>query len=69
MYDLGEFTRHYPNGRVIVSKLKGKDFDGLNFYRNEDCDLEITGFSYRNAGEKIGGTEMSDFYLNCLVAP
>ena len=25
LYDLGEFTRHYPNGRVIASRLNGKD--------------------------------------------
>ena len=25
LYDLGEFTRFYPNGRVIASRLKGKD--------------------------------------------
>ena len=25
LYDLGEFTRHYPNGRVVASRLKGKD--------------------------------------------
>ena len=23
LYDLGEFTRYYPNGRVIASRLKG----------------------------------------------
>lgn len=25
LYDLGEFTRFYPNGRVVVSRLGGKD--------------------------------------------
>lgn len=25
LYDLGEFTRFYPNGRVVVSKLGGKE--------------------------------------------
>lgn len=42
--------------------LKGKDFDGLNFYRNEDGDHEVSGFEYKKAGEKIGGTEMGDLY-------
>jgi hypothetical protein len=42
--------------------LKGKDFDGLNFYRNEDGLHEVTGFEYRKDGEKIGGTEMGDLY-------
>ena len=25
LYDIGEFTRYYPNGRALVSKLGGKD--------------------------------------------
>lgn len=25
LYDLGEFVRFYPNGRVVVSRLGGKD--------------------------------------------
>jgi V-type H+-transporting ATPase subunit H len=25
LYDIGEFTRFYPNGRVIVSRLGAKD--------------------------------------------
>ncbi len=25
LFDLGEFTRFYPNGRVVVSRLGGKD--------------------------------------------
>ena len=25
LYDIGEFTRFYPNGRALVSKLGGKD--------------------------------------------
>jgi len=25
LYDIGEFTRFYPNGRVVVSRLGGKD--------------------------------------------
>jgi V-type H+-transporting ATPase subunit H len=25
LYDIGEFSRFYPNGRVIVSKLGGKE--------------------------------------------
>ena len=42
--------------------LKGKDFDGLNFYRNEDGLHEVSGFEYKKTGEKIGGTEMGDLY-------
>jgi V-type H+-transporting ATPase subunit H len=25
LYDLGEFSRFYPNGRIVVSTLGGKD--------------------------------------------
>jgi V-type H+-transporting ATPase subunit H len=25
LYDIGEFCRFYPNGRVVVSRLGGKD--------------------------------------------
>jgi V-type H+-transporting ATPase subunit H len=25
LYDIGEFTRFYPNGRVVVSRLGAKD--------------------------------------------
>ncbi len=25
LYDLGEWTRFYPNGRIVVSRLGGKD--------------------------------------------
>lgn len=48
--------------KEFLHKLKGKDFDGLNFYRNEDGNHEVSGFEYKKAGEKIGGTEMGDLY-------
>lgn len=48
--------------KEFLQQLKDKDFDGLNFYRNNEGNLEINGFGYKNPGEKIGGTEMGDFY-------
>ena len=42
--------------------LKTEPFDGINFYRNGDGDLEICGFQYNNAGEKIGGNSNGDLY-------
>lgn len=48
--------------KEFLLPLKNKDFDGLNFYRNEDDNIEINGFGYKNPGEKVGGTDLGDFY-------
>lgn len=42
--------------------LKNKPFDGINFYRNEDGNLEVSAFTYKTAGEKVEGSEMGDMY-------
>ena len=42
--------------------LKTEPFDGINFYRNEDGDLEICGFNYTDAGEKIAGNSSGELY-------
>ena len=42
--------------------LKNKGFDGINFYRNEKGDLEISAFNYKTQSENIGGNEMGDYY-------
>ena len=42
--------------------LKDKDYDGINFYRNNDGDLEISAFNYKTPSPKVGGNEMGDFY-------
>ena len=49
--------------------LKNKDFDGINFYLNEEGDLEISAFHYKNPGEKQGGNEMGDFYDIIIFSP
>jgi hypothetical protein len=42
--------------------LKTEPFDGINFYRNEDGDMEITSFLFKNPGEKMGGNQGGDLY-------
>lgn len=42
--------------------LKTEPFDGINFYRNDDGDLEICGFQYKDPGEKISGNSSGDLY-------
>ncbi len=48
--------------REFLRTLKNENFDGLNFYRNHKGDLEVDGFSYKNPGEKLVGSEMGDLY-------
>lgn len=48
--------------KEFLLPLRNKDFDGLNFYRNQDGNLEINGFGYKNPGEKLEGSEMGDLY-------
>ena len=42
--------------------LKTEPFDGINFYRNDDGDLEICGFQYKNPGEKLPGSSIGELY-------
>lgn len=42
--------------------LKNKPFDGINFYRNEDSDLEVSAFNYKDPGIKVEGSTMGDMY-------
>lgn len=42
LYDIGEFTRFYPNGRAIVSHLKGKD---LVMEKIGDTDPEVQRYA------------------------
>ena len=39
LFDLGEFTRVYPNGRVITSRLGGKD-KALKLVQSENEDVQ-----------------------------
>jgi len=48
--------------KEFLRPLKNKNFDGLNFYRNGDGNLEINGFGYKNPGEKLEGSELGDLY-------
>ena len=53
--------------REFLQQLKNNDFDGINFYRNEDGDLEFSQFQFKDPGEKIGGTELGDCFDIIIV--
>lgn len=42
--------------------LRNEIFDGINFYRNEKGELEISAFHYKNPGEKLPGSSIGDLY-------
>eukprot|EP00596_Hydrurales_sp_CCMP1899_P003973 CAMPEP_0119035284 /NCGR_PEP_ID=MMETSP1177-20130426/2213_1 /TAXON_ID=2985 /ORGANISM="Ochromonas sp, Strain CCMP1899" /LENGTH=451 /DNA_ID=CAMNT_0006993307 /DNA_START=122 /DNA_END=1477 /DNA_ORIENTATION=+ len=44
LYDLGEFTRFYPNGRVIASRLKGKEI-ALQMIGHQNPDIQSQALS------------------------
>lgn len=48
--------------REFLRPLKTEKFDGLNFFRNDDGDLEVNGFSYKEPGTKQQGSVMGDMY-------
>jgi hypothetical protein len=48
--------------KEFLRQLNNTDFDGINFYLNEDGDVEVSQFNYKTPGEKTGGTELGDFY-------
>lgn len=48
--------------REYLLPLKNKPFDGINFYRNAEGELEVSAFNYRTPGENIGGNETGEYY-------
>jgi hypothetical protein len=42
--------------------LKTKTFDGINFYRNDNGDLEISSFQYKDAGTNLLGSSIGHMY-------
>jgi hypothetical protein len=48
--------------KEFLRPLKDKDYDGINFLRNENGDLEVSGFSYKIPSENIGKNEMGGYY-------
>lgn len=54
--------------REFLQQLKNNDFDGINFYLNEDGDLEVSQFQLKDPGEKVGGTELGDFFDIIIVS-
>lgn len=39
LYDIGEFVRFYPNGRVVVSKMGGKKAI-MDLLSHDDADIQ-----------------------------
>lgn len=48
--------------REYLRLLKNEYFDGINFYINEDGNIEVSGFTYHNPGEKLEGSPIGDLY-------
>jgi len=42
--------------------LRSEEYDGINFYRNDDDEIEIVSFQFKESGTKIGGTSAGDLY-------
>jgi hypothetical protein len=43
-------------------RLKTEKYDGINFYLNDDGDVTVDVFTYKNPPEYVGGSEMGDLY-------
>ena len=48
--------------KEFLRVLKDKNFDGINFYLNDDDNMEVTGFELKEFGEKKEGSMMGDMY-------
>jgi hypothetical protein len=48
--------------KEFLRVLKDKNFDGINFYLNEDEDMEVQGFELKDFGEKKEGSMMGDMH-------
>lgn len=48
--------------KEFLQNLKYKEFHGLNFYKNQNGDLTVDGFEFKNFGEKLPGSSMGDLY-------
>lgn len=53
--------------KEFLQELKDKDFDGINFYLNEEEDLEVTGFKLKDFGEKKTGSALGNMYDIIIV--
>ena len=42
--------------------LRSEEYDGINFYRNDDDEIEIVSFQFKEQGTKIGGNSIGDLY-------
>lgn len=48
--------------RESLRPLKNKLFDGINFYLNEEDNVEVATFQYKNPGQDVPGSEMGSMY-------
>jgi hypothetical protein len=53
--------------KEFLRVLKDKNFDGINFYLNEDDEHEVTGFQLKDFGEKKEGSMMGDMHDIIIV--
>jgi V-type H+-transporting ATPase subunit H len=65
LFDLGEFTRFYPNGRVVVSKLGGKDLVMQMLQRSSTSHEADSGDSPFDHPEQ-GNAEIEKHSLQCI---
>jgi hypothetical protein len=42
--------------------LMSDEYDGINFFRNDEDEIEIVSFQFKESGDKIGGTSTGDLY-------
>jgi hypothetical protein len=42
--------------------LMNEEYDGINFFRNDEDEIEIVSFQFKESGDKIGGTSIGDLY-------
>jgi len=42
--------------------LMSDEYDGINFFRNDEDEIEIVSFQFKESGDKIGGTSIGDLY-------
>ena len=48
--------------KEYLRPLKNRDFDGINFYRNENGDFEVSAFNYKTPGTKLEGSSLGELY-------
>lgn len=55
--------------KEFLRQLIDHDYDGINFYINDDDLDEVTAFEYADRGTKIKGNNMGDMYDIIITRP